>query len=99
MVNCMLHILLNSPYDISISSLLLFSNKKDDLICIQDGVLLGILHNSIFKKIYKSFNLLYLLQEDVQARGLTKYLSSVVTVVSYSSFVFLTASHSKNMTW
>lgn len=99
MVKYMLHILLNSPFNISISSLLLFSNKKDDLIGIQDGVFLGMLSHSVFKKIFCSFNVLYLLKEDIYARGLKNYIFSFFKIINYIDFVYLTTTHSKNITW
>lgn len=99
MVNYMLHILLRSPFSISISSLLSLSDKKDDLIGIQDGVFLGMISHSIFKKISSSFNFLYLLKEDLYARGLKNYIFSFFKIINYVDFVRLTISHSKNITW
>ncbi|VFP85101.1 Protein TusB [Buchnera aphidicola (Cinara splendens)] len=96
----MLHILLNSPYRISIPSLLSFSSKFDDLICIQDGVILSVINDSYLKKIYKNFNLIYFLKNDLFARGLLqKNNKNNLILLNYESFVLLTYSHASNMTW
>ncbi|VFP86207.1 Protein TusB [Buchnera aphidicola (Cinara pseudotaxifoliae)] len=96
----MLHILLNSPYRISVSSLLSFSSIFDDLICIQDGVILSVINDSYFKKIYKNFNLIYFLENDLSARGLLKISkTNNLNVLNYKNFVRLTQSHASNMTW
>ncbi|VFP83831.1 sulfurtransferase complex subunit TusB [Buchnera aphidicola] len=96
----MLHILLNSPYNVSLSSLLSFSSIFDDLICIQDGVILGLINNYYFKKIHDSFNLVYFLEDDLSARGLLDIAKKNNLIVSnYQNFVYLTAGHDRNITW
>ncbi|VFP88749.1 Protein TusB [Buchnera aphidicola (Cinara piceae)] len=96
----MLHILLNSPYVISISSLLSFSSVCDDLICIQDGVILSVINNSYVEKLYKNFNLIYFLKDDLSARGLlTAAKKNNLIIINYCDFVLLTSSHNRNMTW
>ncbi|VFP81254.1 Protein TusB [Buchnera aphidicola (Cinara kochiana kochiana)] len=96
----MLHILLNSPYNISVSSLLSFSSIFDDLICIQDGVLLSVINNFYYKKIYNNFNLVYFLKDDLSARGLLEIAKKNHLIMSnYQNFVYLTAGHNTNMTW
>ncbi|VFP78339.1 Protein TusB [Buchnera aphidicola (Cinara cuneomaculata)] len=96
----MLHILSNSPYNISMSSLLSFSSVFDDLICIQDGVILSLVNNDNSKKIYDNFNLVYFLQDDLSARGLLTIAKKKRLILSnYQSFVYLTAGHKSNMTW
>ncbi|ABJ90801.1 sulfurtransferase complex subunit TusB [Buchnera aphidicola] len=97
----MLHILISSPYSISIPSLLMLSTTLDDLICIQDGVILStIVKDDIFKKIYKNFNLIYFLKNDLFARGLLKIAKkNSLIITDYSVFVLLTAGHNKSITW
>ncbi|VFP79350.1 sulfurtransferase complex subunit TusB [Buchnera aphidicola] len=96
----MLHILLNSPYDISMSSLFSFSSACDDLICLQDGVILGVIDNIFLEKFYKNFNLIYFLENDLSARGFLKLAKkNQLIMINYCSFVLLTLSHNRNMTW
>lgn len=99
MVKFMLHILLSSPYKIVMNSLLSLSSSSDELVCIQDGVVLGIKKNIFFKKIYNFFNVIYLLKEDVYARGLCDLISISNKLINYKNFVLLTAKHKKSMTW
>ncbi|AEH39923.1 sulfur transfer complex subunit TusB [Buchnera aphidicola (Cinara tujafilina)] len=95
----MLHILLHSPYKISIKSLLSLSSETDDLVCIQDGVILGIKNNIYFKKIHFFFKIIYFLEDDLYARGLYKFILKSDKIIDYNCFVKLTAKHKKSITW
>lgn len=95
----MLHILLHSPYKTSITSLLSLSSVDDDLICIQDGVILGIKNNVFLKKMHKFFNFIYFLEEDLRARGLYDYIFKPDKIINYKNFVNLTIQHKNSITW
>lgn len=95
----MLHILLNSPYKISIDSLLSLSSIEDDLICIQDGVILGVSNNNFLKKFHAFFKVIYFLKEDLYARGLYRFIDKPDVRINYNYFVQLTIKHKKNITW
>ncbi|WP_075432285.1 sulfurtransferase complex subunit TusB [Buchnera aphidicola] len=95
----MLHILLNSPYKISIDSLLSLSSLKDDLICIQDGVVLGVYNNNLLKKFHTFFKVIYFLKKDLYARGLYSFIHKPDLIINYNYFVQLTIKHKKNITW
>ncbi|ALD15454.1 sulfur transfer complex subunit TusB [Buchnera aphidicola (Aphis glycines)] len=95
----MLHTLIHSPYKTNIPLLISMLNKKDDFLALQDGVLIA-LTNSVFLDsiIFSSANL-YLIQEDVYARGIIKNISSDFMLISYINFVSLTLKNKTQMVW
>ncbi|WP_343126508.1 sulfurtransferase complex subunit TusB [Buchnera aphidicola] len=95
----MLHILLSSPFQISINSLKIFSRVSDELLCIQDGVILGLKDNILREKIEKFFKKVYFLQEDLKTRGLLKFVFFDIKIINFLEFVTLTEKHKINMTW
>ncbi|QCI21237.1 sulfurtransferase complex subunit TusB [Buchnera aphidicola (Hyperomyzus lactucae)] len=95
----MLHTLMKSPFETNISFLISMLKKSDDFLALQDGVLIALADNIFLKSIVLSPVKLYLIKEDVYARGIHKNISSEFVLISYIHFVSLTLKHKKQMTW
>ncbi|QCO71070.1 sulfurtransferase complex subunit TusB [Buchnera aphidicola] len=95
----MLHTLMKSPFETNISLIINMLKKSDDFLALQDGVLIGLKNNIFLKTIIMSSVKLYLIREDVYARGINKNISSKFILISYMHFVSLTVKHKKQMTW
>ncbi|WP_284443155.1 sulfurtransferase complex subunit TusB [Buchnera aphidicola] len=95
----MLHTLMKSPFETNISLIINMLKKSDDFLALQDGVLIGLKNNIFLKSIIMSSVKLYLIREDVYARGINKNISSKFILISYMHFVSLTVKHKKQMTW
>ena len=95
----MLHTLRTSPWHADITGMLRLMDEGDDLLLIADGVLAAV-ENSHFVEILRTAPIsIYVLNEDVQARGLCAQISSDVIMVSYTDFVRLTVKHPVQMSW
>ena len=95
----MLHTLSSSPWHADIAGMLRLMDDGDDLLLFADGVLAG-LENGRFLEILRAAPIsLYVLNEDVQARGLCAQISSDVIMVSYTDFVRLTVKHPAQIAW
>ncbi|QCI17907.1 sulfurtransferase complex subunit TusB [Buchnera aphidicola (Acyrthosiphon lactucae)] len=95
----MLHTLMKSPFETNISLIISMLKKSDDFLALQDGVLIALKDNIFLKKIIMSSVKLYLIKEDVYARGIHKNISNKFILISYIHFVSLTLKHKKQMTW
>lgn len=95
----MLHTLMKSPFETNISLIISMLKKSDDFLALQDGVLIALQGNIFLKSIIMSSVKLYLIKEDVYARGIHKKISSEFILISYIHFVSLTLKHKKQMTW
>jgi len=90
---------MKSPFEANISLLISMLKTSDDFLALQDGVLIALKDNIFLKKIIMSSVKLYLIKEDVYARGLHQNISSKFVLISYIHFVSLTLKHKKQMTW
>jgi tRNA 2-thiouridine synthesizing protein B len=90
---------MKSPFEINVSFLISMLKKSDDFLALQDGVLIALTDNIFLKSIVLSPVKLYLIKEDVYARGIHKNISSKFVLISYIHFVSLTLKHKKQMTW
>ncbi|MXP51287.1 sulfurtransferase complex subunit TusB [Pantoea sp. SoEX] len=97
----MLHTIINSPSYSDINTLLLLIDIKDDIILLQDGVIAGLKGNATLKKILQINKgiRIYVLRDDLIARGLLKQISSKVYLMNYNGFVKLTEKHKQQMIW
>ncbi|WP_343192113.1 sulfurtransferase complex subunit TusB [Buchnera aphidicola (Formosaphis micheliae)] len=95
----MLHTLMNSPFHSNMKLLFNLLNKSDDLLALQDGVIISTINNIFLKKILKISVNLYVLKEDVEARGLIKHVSNEFKLINYRYFVFLTEKNKQQMNW
>ncbi|WP_437611240.1 sulfurtransferase complex subunit TusB [Erwinia sp. V71] len=95
----MLHTLMTSPYQCDFALLLRMLKAGDDLLLLQDGVLAALTGSDKLALLAASSATLYVLQDDVDARGLSAQISTSMTTVSYTDFVALTVKHPQQMTW
>ncbi|XRY30746.1 MAG: sulfurtransferase complex subunit TusB [Buchnera aphidicola (Tetraneura akinire)] len=94
----MLHILISSPFSCNIDLLFNYFKKNDSLVAVQDGVIIA-LKNSIFFKKTIQLNNLYVLNKDLENRGLSSFLSPNFRLINYDYFVRMTISYSKSISW
>lgn len=95
----MLHTLRTSPWQMDMAGMLRLINEDDDLLLLADGVL-AVVENSHFLEILRAASIsLYVLNEDVQARGLSGQIPHDITMVSYTDFVRLAVKHPSQMAW
>ncbi|WP_130832229.1 sulfurtransferase complex subunit TusB [[Erwinia] mediterraneensis] len=95
----MLHTLMQSPWQCDTDTLLRMLSTGDDLLLLQDGVLGALTDSNMLEKLLAAPATLWVLQEDVEARGLSAQISSKVRLVDYTDFVDLTAKHQQQMAW
>ncbi|CAL4325429.1 sulfurtransferase complex subunit TusB [Buchnera aphidicola] len=95
----MLHTLIQSPFKTNVSLLLDMLESQDDFLALQDGVLIALTDNIFLKRIISSDCALYVIKEDVYARGLYNHISSHFRLIDYIYFVSLTVKNKQQMTW
>ena len=95
----MLYTLLQSPWQCDIDSLLLLMQEGDDLLLLQDGVTAALEGSQMFIKLQASPAALWVLEEDVVARGLGEQISTKVARLDYTGFVAMTAKHQQQVAW
>ncbi|MBK4764816.1 MAG: sulfurtransferase complex subunit TusB [Pantoea sp. Brub] len=97
----MLHTIMNSPTYSDFISLLSIIDITDEILLLQDGVITAIDGNLMLKKILNiNFSInIWVLEEDLIARGLIKQLSDKIMITDYIGFVNLTLKHQQQMVW
>ncbi|MFH8135816.1 sulfurtransferase complex subunit TusB [Pantoea osteomyelitidis] len=95
----MLHTLMHSPWQCDIETLLRMLNPEDDLLLLQDGVLGALAGSAMLERLLSAPATLWVLLEDVEARGLSAQISAKVSSLDYTGFVALTAKHQQQITW
>lgn len=95
----MLYTLLQSPWQCDLDSLLLLLQEGDDLLLLQDGVTAALADSQMLIKLSASPATLWVLEEDVAARGLAEQISTKVARLDYTGFVAMTAKHQQQVAW
>ncbi|MEQ4584947.1 MAG: sulfurtransferase complex subunit TusB [Pantoea agglomerans] len=95
----MLHTLMHSPAHSDLETLLLMAGAGDDLLLLQDGVLAALAGSRALMRLSESEATLWVLDEDVQARGLAGQISTSVQSIDYNGFVTLTIRHQQQIVW
>ncbi|MEQ4530100.1 MAG: sulfurtransferase complex subunit TusB [Mixta sp.] len=95
----MLHTLMSSPFQCDYALLLRMLQPGDDLLLMQDGVLAGLTDSLLLPQLLDTPARLWVLAEDVAARGLTAQISSKIAVIDYNDFVMLTVKQQQQMPW
>ncbi|WP_343153565.1 sulfurtransferase complex subunit TusB [Buchnera aphidicola (Mindarus keteleerifoliae)] len=95
----MLHTLMQSPFKIDTILLFNFLKPIDDFLALQDGVLISLKKNFFLKFLLKSKANLYVLDSDLQARGISNRVSDHFLKITYRDFVFLTKINKMQMNW
>ncbi|MDX7986274.1 sulfurtransferase complex subunit TusB [Xenorhabdus sp. 12] len=95
----MLYTVGRSPYHIDFKAMLSLISDIDDVLLIQNGVLLGINNNRDLVELLNTGAGIYVLKEDLDARGMFEQISDRVKVIDYAGFVSLTVKHQQNFAW
>ncbi|GKW11346.1 sulfurtransferase complex subunit TusB [Pectobacterium sp. IFB5596] len=95
----MLHTLSTSPYHTDLDALLRSLEQGDALLLLQDGVIGAVAGGDIIHRLLDSAVLLYALQPDAEARGITEQISNSVVLIDYNEFVQLTVEHPQQLAW
>jgi tRNA 2-thiouridine synthesizing protein B len=77
--------------------LLAFLGKQDELVLFQDGVIAAIIDSKHLSSLLGTEAVIYVLEEDIIARGLFSKITRSVEVINYAEFVDITVRHSKQI--
>lgn len=95
----MLHTLRHSPWQCDIAELLRMLQPGDDLLLLQDGVNAALAGGRYLESLLAAPITVYVLEEDIRARGFAAQISGSVVRVGYNDFVRLAVKHSAQMAW
>lgn len=95
----MLHTLSVSPWHADIAAMLRLMERGDDLVLLSDGVTAAIADGRFLEILQSAPITLYVLQDDVDARGLAGQIADSVVRVSYTDFVRLSVKHAGQLSW
>ncbi|ETS31433.1 tRNA 2-thiouridine(34) synthase TusB [Photorhabdus temperata] len=95
----MLYTVGRSPYQCDFNVIFNLLASGDDILFIQDGVLAGIDGSCYLPALMNHGVTLYVLKEDIEARGLVGQISDKVQVIDYTDFVNLTVKHHQQFAW
>ena len=95
----MLHTLRHSPWQCDIAELIRMLQAGDDLLLMQDGVNAALEGGRYLESLLNAPITVYVLEDDIRARGLSAQISGSVVRVGYTDFVRLTVKHSAQMAW
>ncbi|PWW02303.1 sulfurtransferase complex subunit TusB [Mangrovibacter plantisponsor] len=95
----MLHTLFHSPGQIDLPLLKRNLREGDALLLLQDGVYAAIEGSAAFAELQTCPASFYVLEDDVQARGISGQISTSIARVSYNDFVILAVKHKNQMAW
>lgn len=94
-----LHTLSRSPYHTDIDAILRCVLPQDALLLLQDGVIAALGQGNMVVRLLAFGIPVYVLQEDVNARGLAEQISTSTILIDYTEFVRLTAQHAVQLAW
>ncbi|MFU2314999.1 sulfurtransferase complex subunit TusB [Rahnella sp. PCH160] len=95
----MLFTLSSSPQHCDFSLLLKMVTPDDALLLMQDGVLAAIHDSEACELLSQYVQSVYVLSEDLAARGLVGQISHKATLIDYTGFVALTEKHAQQTAW
>ena len=96
----MLHIFTRSPFQSqAFNDAAAIISKNDSILLIQDAVIAATIENSPIFQFHDAGVKIYLLAEDIVARGLQDKLRLDVDVVDYKGFVGLTVGEDTQIKW
>ena len=95
----MLYTFRYSPFCSDLNALLRYMQPEDCLLLIEDGVLAGLKETVSLKALLSSSGSVFALQEDIEARGLTRQFATDISRISYADFVKLTIEHPQHIAW
>lgn len=95
----MLFTLAKSPQQCDLAALIRIIGESDALLLMQDGVIAA-LENSVAQSHISSLTCpVYVLLDDLDARGLIGQISHKLTPIGYTGFVDLTEKHRQHIAW
>lgn len=95
----MLHTLSVSPWHADIAAMLRLMEHGDDLVLLSDGVTAAIADGRFLEILQSAPITLYVLQDDVDARGLAGQIADSVVRVGYTDFVRMSVKHPGQLSW
>lgn len=95
----MLHTLSRSASQFDYPACLNLLKKDDVVILMQDAVTIAMINTSVFSALVDKTTHIYVLNVDINARGLCDYISPTVTVIDYNQLVDLTVQHFPQLAW
>lgn len=72
--------------------------QEDALLLVENAVYATSEHSEYFKQIAQT-NLVFVLEEDLLARGWSKKTAENIQIINKFEFVELTVSHAKSISW
>ncbi|MEY4476080.1 MAG: sulfurtransferase complex subunit TusB [Pseudomonadota bacterium] len=95
----MLFTVSHSPYHCDLSALLRLATPKDEILFLQDGVMAVLKNSESLNLLLNNPASLFVLEDDVFARGLLGQISDNVMLIGYTDFVDLTLKHQQQLAW
>jgi len=95
----MLFTLAHSPQHCDFSLLINMVAQDDALLLMQDGVLAALDSSEACDRMIQQVQSVYVLSEDLAARGLVGQISHKITLIDYTGFVALTEKHTQQTAW
>lgn len=95
----MLHTLHRSPWQCDFACLLRTLAAGDDLLLLQDGVIAALKNSDFLSALLATPATIYLLENDVLARGLDGQVSHQFPLINYAGFVQLAVAQPGQMCW
>jgi tRNA 2-thiouridine synthesizing protein B len=95
----MLYTVSHSPYHCDLSLLLRLATSEDEILFLQDGVMAVLKDSENLKLLLNNSASLFVLEDDVIARGLSGQISDNATLIGYTHFVDLTLRHQQQLAW
>lgn len=96
----MLHIINQSPFNRScLADCLRICDAQAAIVLIEDGVYAAINGSAWAQRIIEQVDNVYVLQADVDARGLTGKIADPISAIDYAGFVQLCCAHTNSHSW
>ncbi|CNE21838.1 sulfurtransferase complex subunit TusB [Yersinia nurmii] len=95
----MLYTVSRSPFQCDLSALLRLTSDEDAILFLQDGVLATLKDADVLNILLNNSASLFVLENDLAARGLVGQNSDKIPAISYNHFVDLTTKHRQHLAW
>ncbi|MBK5144115.1 sulfurtransferase complex subunit TusB [Budviciaceae bacterium BWR-B9] len=96
----MLHTLPHSPYQVDMNALINTVGQSDVLVLLQDGVTAALKDSRWLTQLLQRNPInIYVLREDIEARGLLLLIDNRIEIIDYSGLVDLSVDHYPQVNW
>lgn len=92
----MLYTIATSPFKCDFPAILRLITHQDVVLLMQDGVIAAVEQSKYLCDLQNTGAQIYVLDADVNARGLQNIISNTVSLATYQGFVRLTAAHKQH---